>query len=239
MKKTQIPLAQKLLPLILFSVSMGLLEAVVVVYLRQMYYPEGFSFPLHILPPGALSIEMYRETSTLVMLACVGYVSGKIFIERIAYFLFCFGIWDIFYYAWLKVFLDWPPSLFTWDILFLIPFVWTGPVLAPVICALTMIILSYAIIHLQASGGVAKFRAFELILCATGAVTIFLTFIWDFAKLSPEKRFLAVSLSVDTETAFRGFLAEYIPTAFPWLLFGAGECLILCSILLFFRRNIA
>jgi hypothetical protein len=239
MNKTQIPLTQKLLPLTIFSVFMGLLEAVVVVYLRQMYYPEGFSFPLHILPPGAISVEMYREISTLVMLACVGYVSGKIFLERIAYFLFCFGIWDIFYYIWLKVFLDWPPSLFTWDILFLVPFVWTGPVLAPVICALTMVILSYGIIHLLASGGVTKFGAFELILCVTGAVTIFLTFIWDFAKLSIEKGVLAVSLSIDTEPAFRGFLAEYIPTVFPWLLFWAGECLILCSILLFFRRNTA
>jgi len=239
MNKTHIPLSEKLLPLTIFSIAMGLLEAVVVVYLRQMYYPEGFSFPLHILPTGALSIEMYREISTLVMLACVGYVSGKIFLERIAYFLFCFGIWDIFYYMWLKVLLDWPPSLLTWDILFLIPFVWTGPVLAPVICALTMVILSYLIVHLLASRGVAKLGAFESILCATGAVTIFLTFIWDFTKLGIEKGVFAVSLSIDSDTTFRGFLAEYIPTAFPWLLFWAGECLVLCSILLFFRRNVS
>ena len=230
---------KKLLPLALFSVSMGLLEAVVVVYLRQMYYPDGFSFPVNMLPHGALAIEIYREMSTLVMLACVAYVAGKKLLERFAYFLFCFGIWDIFYYVWLKVFLDWPPSLFTWDILFLIPFVWTGPVLAPVICALTMLSLSYGILHLLKTGERILCTAFELILCVLGALTIFTTFIWDFTQLAIEKRGLDISDLINTDMAFRGFLAEYIPTEFPWILFAAGESLILCSLVLFLRKNTA
>jgi hypothetical protein len=46
--------------------------------------------------------------------------------------MFVFGIWDLFYYVWLKVCLGWPSSLLTWDVLFLIPVPWVGPVLAPV-----------------------------------------------------------------------------------------------------------
>ena len=36
----------KVLALTLFSIAMGLLEAVVVMYLRELYYPAGFAFPL-------------------------------------------------------------------------------------------------------------------------------------------------------------------------------------------------
>jgi hypothetical protein len=35
---------------------------------------------------------------------------------------------------------DWPKSLFDWDILFLLPLPWWGPVLAPVCIALLMIV---------------------------------------------------------------------------------------------------
>jgi hypothetical protein len=58
---------------------------------------------------------------------------------RIAVFMFLFGIWDIFYYIFLKVFLNWPASLAEWDILFLVPLPWVGPVWAPVLVSLGMI----------------------------------------------------------------------------------------------------
>jgi hypothetical protein len=50
-----------------------------------------------------------------------------------------FGTWDLAYYAGLKLFLDWPASLLTPDILFLIPKVWVGPVLAPMLVAATWV----------------------------------------------------------------------------------------------------
>ena len=34
----------------LYAVSMGFLEAAVVVYLRELYYPDGFRFPILMLP---------------------------------------------------------------------------------------------------------------------------------------------------------------------------------------------
>src|SRR5258708_38763230 len=46
-------------------------------------------------------------------------------------FLLLFGIWDLVYYAILRLLTGWPGSLATWDILFLIPLPWVGPVWAP------------------------------------------------------------------------------------------------------------
>lgn len=39
-------LLKKIVWLILFSIAMGYLESAVVVYLREIYYPNGFVFPL-------------------------------------------------------------------------------------------------------------------------------------------------------------------------------------------------
>src|SRR3990170_1940624 len=114
----------KLICLTIFSVAMGFLEAVGVVYLRQLYYPEGFSFPLKPIALEGLSLEYLREISTIVMLVTVGGVAGRNSYERFAFVLYSFGFWDIFYYVWLKVLLNWPPSLLTLDILFLLPVVW-------------------------------------------------------------------------------------------------------------------
>ena len=42
--------------LLLYAVAMGYLEAAVVVYLRAIYYPEGFSFPLKPMDAGILGV---------------------------------------------------------------------------------------------------------------------------------------------------------------------------------------
>lgn len=119
----------------LFALAMGMLEAIVVVYLRRIYYPEGFGFPLAPLEPEMLSAEIVREAMTLVMLATCAFLAGRNAWGRLMAFLVLFGTWDIAYYAGLKLILDWPPHLLTPDILFLIPKVWVGPVLAPLLVA--------------------------------------------------------------------------------------------------------
>jgi hypothetical protein len=88
-------------------------------------------------------IEITREFSTLLMLFSVAWISGRNFLQQLSVFLFLFGIWDIFYYVALKIFLDWPGSFLTWDLLFLIPITWLGPVLAPVICSVVMILTAF------------------------------------------------------------------------------------------------
>jgi hypothetical protein len=130
---------RKLVWVSLFCLAMGYLESAVVVYLRLLYYPDGFAFPLVMIPPSTLLIELGREAATVVMLVAIGFICGRNPVQRFAYLILSFGIWDIFYYIWLKLFIDWPQSLLTWDILFLIPLPWVGPVLAPVLIAAVMI----------------------------------------------------------------------------------------------------
>jgi hypothetical protein len=126
---------------------MAFVESAVVVYLRAIYYPQGFRFPLNPITDNMIGVELLREFATMLMLLSIAVLIGKKLWERFAYFLFCFGVWDIFYYVWLKVLLDWPSTIFEWDILFLIPLPWIGPVIAPVSISLLMLIFSLFIIH--------------------------------------------------------------------------------------------
>ena len=128
---------------------MAQLEAAVVVYLREIFYPDGFRFPLVIIEGPIALVEIGRETATLVMLAAVAGVAFDRPWRRFAAFLVVFGVWDIFYYVWLKVMIDWPPSLFTDDILFLIPLPWTGPVLSAAAIAAIMVVSGAVIEVLQ------------------------------------------------------------------------------------------
>ena len=127
--------------IVLFGVAMGFLEAAVVVYLRLLYYPGpgGFEFPLQRMPDLVVLVELGREAATIMMLWAVAALTGRTGPSRFAWFSILFGIWDLVYYLALKLLLDWPTSLLTWDVLFLIPFVWTGPVLAPVLVSIGLI----------------------------------------------------------------------------------------------------
>ena len=105
----------------IFSLAMGILEAIVVVYLRAIYYPQGFEFPLSSISPQMLYVEFLREIATIIMLVTLAAIAGKNSLQKLSYFLYSFAIWDISYYVWLKRLLNWPPSFLTWDLLFLIP----------------------------------------------------------------------------------------------------------------------
>ncbi|UCF81198.1 MAG: hypothetical protein JSV08_01895 [Acidobacteriota bacterium] len=130
---------KRILWLTLFGVTMGYFEAAVVVYLRALYYPDGFQFPLVLISGTVALVELGREFVSLLMLLSVAWIAGRSAWERFAHFCFLFGVWDIFYYVFLKATLDWPPSLGTWDVLFLLPTVWTGPVWAPIVVSLSLI----------------------------------------------------------------------------------------------------
>ena len=81
-----------------------------------------------------------REMATMVMLLTVGILAGRTWRSRLGYSAIAFGAWDIFYYVFLKAMCGWPHSVFDWDILFLIPLPWWGPVIAPVSIAILMIL---------------------------------------------------------------------------------------------------
>ncbi|MEJ5166124.1 MAG: hypothetical protein WHV67_03755 [Thermoanaerobaculia bacterium] len=138
--------------LTLFGVSFAFIESSVVIYLRNLYYPEGPIFPLKEIPENILLVEVLREFSTLVLIFSSSLLAGRSKITKIASFFYVFGIWDIFYYIFLYPFLKWPKSIFDWDILFLIPFPWVSPVYAPVLCSLSFIIFSIFLYYFWKEG---------------------------------------------------------------------------------------
>jgi hypothetical protein len=231
------PTYRPLLWLGIFAVAMGVLEAIVVVYLRELFYPMGFSFPLNPIPPRILYTEILREACTIVMLLSVAAVISRDIHLRLSYFLFAFGVWDIFYYLGLKQILGWPPSLLTWDILFLIPVTWTGPVLAPVISSITFIVLSLLMIYLLRRYRRLKAGLTGWGLIVLGAFAIFLTYIWDISRLILDGGFLSDLSGVAENAEFQEAVSDYVPERYNWGLFALGETLIISAMALMARRT--
>jgi len=224
------------IPLFIFATAMGFLEAIVVVYIREIYYPNGFQFPLKELPPWLIIIEWAREISTLLMLGSVAWISGKQFLKRLSGFLFIFGIWDIMYYIGLKVFLDWPESLLTWDILFLIPITWVGPVLAPILCSLLMILIAVIFDNLQLNSKLQRLKKKEIILMITGAAFIYFPYTFDFGLILIKGHFLRNFTSLPKNAEFLQILTTWKPSHFSWEIFAVGMVLILLGLILVLKR---
>jgi hypothetical protein len=201
----------------IFAVAMAFLESAVVIYLREIYYKEGFNFPLKPLPFPIARVEILREAATIFMLIAIGYLSGKTKLQRFAYFIFAFAVWDIFYYLFLYIFLGWPQSLFTWDILFLIPLPWVGPVWAPCLLSLLMIVGSLPVIsEIHKRNDYVTKKSDWVFLIGGAAVCIF-SFMWDYIVISAN----SVSYSADLFSN----LHNYIPQSFNHPLFFTGFAL--------------
>jgi hypothetical protein len=153
---------------------MAYLESAVVVYLREIYYPEGFQFPFVEIPAKLLITEVGREAATMVMLFAYARSVSRNPRETMAFFMYNFGVWDIWYYVWLKILIDWPVSIMDWDILFLIPVPWIGPVLAPVIISFALISAGYIIIRREATNKPLKLTLLDWLLeIISGLIIIF------------------------------------------------------------------
>jgi len=160
----------------IFGITMGYFEASVVVYLRAIYYPEGFSFPLAVGRTDLLLVELGRELMSIGMILAVAALAGRNLFERFSIYCFIFGVWDILYYIFLKLTINWPPSLFTWDILFLIPVPWVGPVWAPVLCSLCFIISCILIVRCEDRGRPVRPSLLEWAMAISGGIIIILSF---------------------------------------------------------------
>src|SRR5262245_55744586 len=124
-----------------FAIAMAWVEAASVFYIRALVDRiepyQANPLPIH----GTLgNVELWREAATLVMIATLGLLAGRTWQQRAGYAALAFGTWDIFYYVFLRIISGWPRTLLDWDILFLLPLPWWGPVLAPVSIALVMIL---------------------------------------------------------------------------------------------------
>jgi hypothetical protein len=133
-----------------WAVAFALVEAMVVYYLRKLFaleYAAVFTEQSFHYPKDYLIYEQAREAATMVMLVAVGLLAGRTFWQALAYWLFAFGVWDVFYYVWLYVLLRWPGSPGTRDLLFLIPVEWWAPVWLPV--ALSAGLIAVAVLLLR------------------------------------------------------------------------------------------
>jgi hypothetical protein len=134
-----------------FAAAFGFLEAVVVVYLRAAAgmlrgYQGTLSDIIRLsgdfhrqsqgitqFPQSLLTLEVFREIATILMLLSVAFLSSAKPRVRAAIFLWAFAIWDITYYAALWATIRWPLSLKDPDVLFLIPVPWFSPVWFPLL----------------------------------------------------------------------------------------------------------
>lgn len=123
-----------------FGVAFGYVEAAVVAYLRAAI-EIGSVVPAH--DPASFgtfeAVEIARELATLVMISAIGWLAGRSGLERLAWASVVFGAWDIIYYVGLRLVIGWPPSLETWDVLFLVPAPWVGPVWAPILVSAALV----------------------------------------------------------------------------------------------------
>jgi hypothetical protein len=96
--------------------------------------------------------------------------------------------------------LDWPSSLFTWDILFLLPVPWVGPVLAPVIVSAAMIAAGLWQLRRKAIGESIHLGVPHWLGILAGAAVVVVSFAMDYQNV----------------------LAGGMPHPFHWSVFGTG-----------------
>lgn len=199
------PTIRRWLIVVVFAIAMAWVESAVVFDLRtfinriEPYQPN----PLPLV--GKLGpVELVRELATLIMLFTVGMLAGTTWRARSGYMLIAFGVWAIFYYVFLKVMSGWPHSLLDWDILFLLPLPWWGPVLAPVLIATLMIAWGTFAVHFERTTTTRWSNRRTWMCCLAGAVLALFVFTADTLRV-----------------ANHGALAirEVLPTQFNWPLF--------------------
>ncbi|MDH5718688.1 MAG: hypothetical protein OEZ22_13770 [Spirochaetia bacterium] len=193
---------------VVFAVSMAYLEAAIVVYLRELYYPDNILkiFPLKIFSTSDYSIEIGREIATVIMLLSAARIIEKNNSVRFfAAFVFLFGVWDAFYYIWLKVMINWPVELLEWDLLFLIPWAWAGPWICPVLISILFIVWGGYILLLKENIIFLKRNKYFFI---GGCITVLFTFLY-------QPFLILLNNGAD------GFIS-YIPDNFMWEVFIIG-----------------
>ncbi|KPL21490.1 MAG: hypothetical protein AMJ75_09895 [Phycisphaerae bacterium SM1_79] len=166
---------------VVFSIAFGYIEAAVVVYLREIFHPDGFTFPMTVFGDGPhwkrfLLTEIGREAATIVLIFTGAWLFGRNRQQRFAYFLVIFAVWDIFYYVWLKVLINWPASIMDWDILFLIPGTWASPVLYPVLVAITLLVFAGIILYRSSCGRAIQATLLDWLAFVASALIVVASF---------------------------------------------------------------
>ncbi|MEO0294244.1 MAG: hypothetical protein ABIN61_08520 [candidate division WOR-3 bacterium] len=207
---------KRIIGLSLFAVVFGYLEADVVTYLRYLYYEDPkILFPLKMMDPEIFVFEILRELSTLLIITLVSYLSSREKEEIFYLWIFTFGVWDIFYYIFLFLMIRWPSSIFSFDLLFLIPSLWIAPIICPILVSLVFIL-----------GGLYNLfkkkrkMKINLLLGIFGGVLILISFLYKSLILKDNIEKVAFPSSINQ---------------FPWQFFLPGFFLL--SLALFIRKR--
>jgi hypothetical protein len=199
----------------LYAVAMAYVEAAAVVYLRRILGVVDLIRDMAPFDPRIARVELGRELATLIMIAALGWALGRSWQARWAFACFAFGLWDIFYYVWLRVLLGWPSSLFEPDILFLIPLPWWGPVLSPLLIALLAVFGGVLAVRIDDQGGVIRPGSARWAAFLAGTFTVLYAFMADAIAALP---------------ATSEELGRLKPTAFPWPVYLIGLALMVWSV---------
>lgn len=197
-----------------FAIAMAWVEAASVLYIRALVgriepYQRD---PLPI--SGALgNVELWREAATLVMIATMALLAGRTWRRRAGYAAIAFGTWDIFYYVFLRLISGWPKTLLDWDVLFLLPLPWWGPVLAPVSIALVMIL--WGTLATQSRDPATEAR-WAWVLASVGIALALAVFMIDALHALPHGR---------------DAVMQVLPTTFNWSLFWVALLLMASPVL--------
>ena len=188
-----------------FAIAMAWVEAASVLYIRALV---GRIEPYQANPlpiNGALgNVELWREGATLVMIATMALLAGSTWRRRAGYAAIAFGAWDIFYYVFLRLISGWPRTLLDWDVLFLLPLPWWGPVVAPISIALVMIL--WGTLATQ-SGDDATDARWARALACVGIVLALAVFMIDAGRALLDGR---------------DAVLQVLPTTFNWPVFDAA-----------------
>jgi hypothetical protein len=185
-----------------FAIAMAWVESASVFYIRALVdRVEPYQAQPLPLNDALGNVELWREAATMIMLATVGMLAGRTWRRRVGYAALAFGVWDIFYYVFLRLISGWPKTLFDWDILFLLPLPWWGPVLAPVSIAAVMIL--WGTLVTQNDDAEAETR-WTLTLAGVGMALALAVFMIDAWRAMPQGR---------------DAILQVLPTTFNWPLF--------------------
>ena len=205
---------EKAVTLVLFAMAMAFIEAAIVVYLRALI-GGGPLFPMKVLPSAILTVEVAREAATLIMLLCVAFLGVRGGVRRFGAFLLLFAVWDISYYLWLYLAIGWPAGVADWDILFLIPLPWVGPVWSVLLLCAGMLAFSIFFLRAPEEAPFAPGR-WGWATGVAGAGTVIATYILEWKKIGYGKG---------------------VPAGFSFLPFLLGVLLLAASGWLTYRRT--
>ncbi len=191
---------KRLAVLTLFSITFAFFVTAVMYFIRSHYYPNGFAFPVKLLKGLPFAIEYMRQLANLVIIFSVAYLAGRNFNQRMAAFIFVFGLWDIFYYIWFYILIQWPSSFMNWDLLYRVPVHWSGPVIAPILVSLALICAALFIFYFEYKNWELRFSWMDWFIEIVAGAGLLIAFLWNYQKIRQ----------------------GLVPAHFPWWIFAAS-----------------